>query len=361
MIGGRFQTAMCSTMLVMCVSGARGQAPAAEGPPVPPVAETSLSHPTLELVSPRLDFGAHKPLTFISDTMTFVNNGKKPLTLEKAQGECSCTDATILGDSKEIQPGEKVDVLVAVEFPRESGLYTKKVLLFEKGNPVPLPMPFDFEVGYPIVVNGGPRYAIVTDLGGKITLQSRNKTPFKVLSVSGMAPMYEGFDPAVDPLRDNYSVLYKLEEVDRNEPPRWLVIETDHPDAEMIPIPARFQGYNSLIDKSQWHAMDEFIALGSISSHGPTRTTMLFTGKAVLPGKSITVESSNKNLSIQVVAARKPDRGGGMQVDFDVVPRPNAKGFMSSIATINYDGVTTRFDVFCRIDPNIPAPPVPNN
>ncbi|MBL8746719.1 MAG: DUF1573 domain-containing protein [Phycisphaerae bacterium] len=356
----RLAAGMGPVVIMMCLANATAQSPAPDGPPANAAESAPVKLPSLQLVSPRLDFGAHRPLTFISDTMTFVNSGTTPITIEKAQGECSCTDVTILGNQRVLQPGDKIEMLVAVEFPRESGLYTKNIHIFEKGNPVPLPMPFDFEVGYPIVVNGGPRYAIVTELGGKLTLKSRTGTPFRVLSISGMAPIYNDFDPATDPLRDNYTVYYKINEVNTDEVPRWLVVETDHPDAEMIPVPARFQGYKTFIDKSQWHAMDEFIALGTISSRGPTRTTMLFTGKAVQPGKAITVSSSNSDLGIQIVAVRRPDRGGGMQVDFDITPNPQAKGFTSTIATIEYDGVTTRFDVFCRLDPNLPAAPVPN-
>ncbi len=360
MIARRYSACLGWIGSVVFAAVAFAQAPPGVGPPIPAPDPANFTFPALQQVSPRLDFGAHAPLTFISETMTFVNSGKVPITLERAQGECSCTDATILGDLKPIQPGEKVDVLVAVEFPRESALYTKKLLIYEKGNPVPFQAPFDFEVGYAITINGGPRYAIVTELGGRITLESRTKTPFKVLSISGMAPMYDSFDPAKDALRDTYAVFYTLEGLKGAELPRWLVIETDHPDAEMMTVAARIKGGNWFIDKTQWHAMDEFIALGRISASGPTRTTMLFTGKAVLPGKILTIKSSNTSLGVQVVAVRQPDRGGGMQVDMDIIPRPDLKGFASTIATIDYDGASARFDLFCRIDPNIPAPPVPN-
>lgn len=349
-----------SFVLAALASAVSAQVAPLTGPTPQPAQAEQPKYPTLQLVSPRLDFGTHGALSFLSETMTFVNSGTKPITLERAQGECSCTDATILGNTTDIPPGEKIEVLVAVEFPREAGLYSKNVLIYEKGNPVPFPVPFDFEVGYPILINGGPRYAIVNEPGGQVTLKSRTDTPFSVRSISGMAPMYDSFDPAKDPPRTEYTVFYKFETVNALELPRWLIIETDHPDAEMMAIPARFRGYDSFIDKTKWHAMDEFITLGTISAKGPTRTSMLFTGKAVQPGKRILVKSGNPNLGVQVANVRRPDRGGGMQIDFDVYPSPHAKGFQSAIVTIDYDDASARFDIFCRLDPDLPAPPVPN-
>ncbi len=343
-----------------CLAGVTGLA-SAQTPTAPNTGPAILKAPTLELVSPRVDFGTRPPLAFVSETMTFINNGEQPITLERAQGECSCTDATILGNDRTFQPGERFDILVAVEFPREMGLYTKQLLIYEKDNERPLPIPFDFEVGYDIKINGGPRFAIVTDRGGKLTLESRTKSPFRVLSISGMAPIYEGFDPAKDSLRDNYTVYYNLGEVPTDQLPRWLVIETDHEAAEMMAIPARVPGWRPIIDKTQWHSMDEFIAMGTVSSNGPTRTTMLFTGKAVMPGQKIVAKSTNPDIGVRVVGVRRPDRGGGMQVDFDVTPRRDLTGFSTTIASVEYDGVRTAFDLFLRADPSMPAPPVPNN
>lgn len=351
---------VCLALVGGLVRAAAGQDAPESGPPVPEQAPAAMKLPTITQVSPKLNLGVHLPLAFASDTVTFVNSGNEPIVLERAQGECSCTDATILQNTKPFGPGEQIEVLVGVEYPREAGLYTKTFYVYEKGNPAPYPVQFDFEVGYAIKINGGPKYAIVVERGGRLTLESRTRQPFRVISISGMAPVFEGFDPATDPLRDNYSLMYSLNDVRKEDLPRWLVIETDHPDAEMMAIPARISGWRPILDKTAWHPMDEFITMGTISGQGPTRTSMLFSGKPVLPGKRIVVKSSNPELSVRVIGARRPDRGGGMVVDFDIAPMRDVKGFVSSVLTVEYDDAETGFDVFARVDPSMPAPPVPN-
>lgn len=345
-------TAALMVLLVSMLAGAaRGQ-----GDPAGPVPDLStVPPPQLQQVSPRLNFGTHKPLSFLSDTITLVNADKKPLTLAKAIGECSCTDATILGNKKTIAVGEEVEILVAVEFPREMGLYTKQLFVYEEGNARPMPIPFDFEVGYPVVINGGPRNAIVIERTGEITLESRESKAFSVVSISGRAPIYNGFDPAAQLPQTRYTVLYDWSSVPSADLPRWLVIETDHPEAEMMCIAARIPGWQPVLDKKTWHPMDEFIAMGRIPPDVSSPATMLFTGKPVLPGQSITLRSSNPDLLVNVAAARRPDRGGGMVVDLNVKPRVGFTGFAATVVTVEYDGAKTGFDLFARVDRSVKA------
>lgn len=341
---------MAGSMLLAGLCGT--PAAAQQSPPAGPQPEAQpVPYPALQQVSPRLNFGTHRPLHFVSDTITLVNSGAKPLSLAKAIGECSCTDATILDNKKTLAPGEQVDILVAVEFPREQGQYTKNLLVYEEGNPRPLPIPFDFEVGYAIKINGGPRYAIVMERAGEITLESADAKPFRVVALSGRAPIYNDFDPATDAPRADYKVIFDWSAVPTADLPRWMVIETDHPDAEMMCIPARVTGWRSIIDKRSWHPMDEFIALGSIPTESATPAAMLFTGKPLLPGSAITVKSSNPDLLVNVSGARKPDRGGGMELDLNVKPRVGFTGFAATIVTVEYDGASTAFDLFARVDP----------
>lgn len=319
----------------------------------PAAAKEPSPYPTLRPVSPRIDFGSHRPLSFLSDTMTLVNDGPAPLTLVKAIGECSCTDATILGKDLVLEPGEQVDILVAVEFPREMGLYTKQVLIYAEGYNLAFPVPFDFEVGYPIRINDGPRQAIVVDRVGTVTLVSTEKRPFRVWSINGAAPSFNGFDPARDAPRDNYILTYNWQEVPASDLPRWMVIETDHPGAETMIIPARIPGYRPILDKTMWHPMDEHITLGTVAPGEPVHVSVLFTGKAVMPGKSILATSSNRDIAVTVTNARRPDRGGGISIDFEFIPSRTSRGFISSVISVEYDGTQTAFDLFARVDPNL--------
>lgn len=314
-----------------------------------PAADQEVVVPALEQVSPRLDLGLGRPMSLHTGTVTLMNVGDKPIRLGKVQGECSCTDATVLHNKRVLEPGEDVEILIAVEFPREMGNYTKGVLVFEEGNPAPFYVPIDMEVGYPVRVNGGARFAIVVSRIGTLRLESTENRNFSVLSVHGVPPEFEDYDPLTEPPRASYLVKHDWSNVPRESLPRWMVIETDHPGAEMMAIPARIQGWTPIIDKKSWRPVDEFILLGRIKSGSTTRAHMLFSGKAVQAGKRVDVESSNPDLLVRIANVRKPDRGGGMHVDFDITPRVGARGFVQSVITLKYDGATTAFDLFARI------------
>lgn len=337
----------CAAMFGAAATFAAGQT---TGPAAPTTAPEA-AKPNLRQVSPELNLGAHKPLAFISDTITLLNEGDRPITLAKAVGECSCTDATILGDKGPVPPGGQVDVLVAVEFPRQMGEYRKNLLVYEEGNPNPYAFPIDFEVGYPVRINGGPGYSIVIKRVGNLKFKSDEGRPFTIRSIHGAAPIFLGFDAAKDSIRDEYEVIYDWSHVAIEDLPRWLVIETDHPEAEMMVIPARIPGWTPIHDQRGWHALDEFIAMGAIPPDVTSRVTMVFTGKPLIPGAKINLTSSNPNVLMNVAAARKPDRGGGMELDLNVRPATGFTGFASTIVTVEYDGARTAFDVFVRVDP----------
>lgn len=314
--------------------------------------------PTLQLVSPRVNFGVNKPLAFVNEQMTLMNSGDKPITIARAIGECSCTDATILGNDHVLDPGEQLDILFAVEFPRTMGLQTKHVLVYEEGNETPYMVPFDFEVGYPIRVNGGAQFAIIIDPVGEFVVDSVEGKPFKVISINGAEPGYNGYDPKTQWPQSKYTLTYNWTKLSQNEIPRWVVVETDLPDAEMVVFPARVPNHQPITDRRQWAAMDEFIATGPISAEQPSHVTMLFSGRAPKPGKQLSVTSTNPNVGVRIINARQPDRGGGMQVDFEITPNAGATGYQATVVNIVYDDVKTAFDLFCRFTPGAaPAKP----
>jgi len=338
------------------VAPAWAQTPPA-GPPAPTPAdrgEVPIQIP-LEQVSPLLDLGYGTPMAFLSGTVTLMNNSEAPLTITSVRGECSCTDATVLGtadNTKTLQPGEAVDILIAVEFPKEIGTYTKQVFVFTNLAEHAHQVPVVFEVGYPIRVNGGARRAIVVKRTGTTRLDSIDEVPFRVISVHGAEPEFEDFDPATDELKSSYRVQHDWSKLSASELPRWMVIETDHPNAEMVAIPAMVPGYQPVLDKTTWRPLDEHVLLGSMAAGKPKVIPLVFTGKAVIPGQKIAVRSSNPDLILRVVGARKPDRGGGLHMDIEVKTRPEARGFIAAVVTFEYDGAINSLDVFARaVDP----------
>ncbi|MDX2115734.1 MAG: DUF1573 domain-containing protein [Planctomycetota bacterium] len=341
---------LCSSLMTGALAAQNQPAPAPSNQPgkvqVPPQTENS-QVPQLKQISPYLNLGYHPPMKLVSDTMTFENISDKPIEIERAVGECSCTDATVLSDTMVVQPGASVDILIAVEFPREVGIFEKSILIYEKGNPTPRHVPFSFEVGYPVRVNGGARHAIVYARTGVIKLDSVDKTPFNVLTVHGRQPMYEGYEPG-QPIRPAYSVVFDWTAVHAEKLPRWMIIETDHPGAEMLAVPAMVEGYRIIRDEKSWKTVDPLVVMGPIPSESPSVIEVLFSGKPVIPNQKVRVLSSNPNVDLRVVGVRKPYRGGGMVIQYEVSPRNGYEGFLETIVTTEYDGSIAMFDLFAR-------------
>lgn len=371
---------MGPTLVLALAGGSMAQMPAPQVPGAPAAPGPQGVHPAakqigntasqpgeapkkkirLEQIRPAtLDLGYGPPLAFRSEVVTLQNVTEGPVTLTGARGECACTNATILesvDDKKTLAPGETVDILVGVEFPKDMGMYTKNLFVYEdmQGEAASHVVPIYFEVGFPVRVNGGTRYAIVVERTGKLKLDSMEDKPFRVVSVHGADPAYVDFNPASDEPRTSYEVTYDWSGLSVEKTPRWLAIETDHPGAEIVPIPAFISGVPRIIDKLAWRPVDETLNLGVVPSNRTLKASILFTGKAVLPGQRITAECDSTDLTLRIVNARKPDNSGGMMVDVEIMPRGGFQGFVNAKLTFNYDGAKTGIDLFARFKDGAP-------
>lgn len=309
---------------------------------------------TLEQVSPALSFGYQSPHAFVSETVRLLNTGKDPIGLKRVIGECSCTEATILNQAQSVAPGEWIDILVALDAPGTIGLYDKRILLYTDKDEAPFAIGFFVEVGYPVKVNGGARYSVITKRTGTSSLEAVDGRPFHVISINGAPPALEGTEPA-SLARTSYRIQHDWTEPPGGEMPRWLLIETDHPQATMIPVQALISGYKAINDKKGFEPVEGVLVLGTIEPEKTAHASMHFGGKAVIPGRQLTVTNTGLDLEARIVNVRKPDRLGGIVIEFEFVPRGGFRGFVSSVVTVEYESETASFDLFARVGP----PPAP--
>ncbi len=330
-------------------------------PPAAPSSESELINhpPPLEQVSPYLDFGYHKPLSFEQGVITLVNNGDKPIKILKTRGECACTVAT--ANKEIVQPGEGVELLVGLELPLELGAVSKQVIVEVEGYKFPFITEVSGESGYAVRVNGGGVSNIVVDLVGQLTLEAIDGRPFRVLALNGQPPVLKDFDPEKDRPRTQYVLLHDFSNIAPINLPRWIIIETDHPDARMVDVIAMIPGTIRLTGTEPWQPVKDHLVLGAIPMDEPSITIMVMTGKPLTPGQKLTSRSRSFDARVDIVNAYKPTTGAGIQIELKITPRGSFQGFLNAVCDLDLDGNKTALEIFARVMPKdqIPIDPKP--
>lgn len=311
--------------------------------------------PPFEQVTPVLDFGYCKPLSFQQGIVTLVNMGDKTLKIHMTKGECACTVATANKDH--VEPGESVDLLIGLEVPPELGPVNKQVIVEVDGYKFPFLTSIYAESGLPVRVNGGGRASIVVDRVGKMTLDSIEGRPFTVIAINGRPPIFTDFDPAHDRPRAQYVVGYDFSDLAPVDLPRRVMVETDHPGARMIDVQAMIAGAPKLSLPHKWRPVRDHIVMGSIPMDKPSQTIMVMTGRPLVPGEKFTCRSRSLNARVDIVGAYPPKEGGGIQIDLKITPRGGFEGFLHAIVDITLENDQTSLEIFARVMPEEQIPP----
>lgn len=339
------------------VTVARQNSDAGGASPAPASQSTEViqASPPFEQVTPLLDFGYRKPLSFEQGIVTLVNMGDSPLKIRSTRGECVCTVATANKDT--VQPGESVDLLIGLEVPPELGPVEKKVLVEVEGYQFPFLTSIYAESGLPVRVNGGGNASIVVDRVGRMTLDSIEGRPFTVLGINGRPPKHVDFNPDRDRPRAQYVVEYDFSDLATIDLPRRVIVETDHPDARMIDVQAMLNGAPKLSLPHKWRPVRDHIVMGAIPMDQPSITMMVMTGKPMIPGERFTCRSRSMDARVDIVGARMPSQGGGIQIDLKVTPRGGFQGFLHAIVDITLENDSTALEIFARVMPADQIPP----
>ncbi|HBS29635.1 MAG TPA: hypothetical protein DEB06_09350 [Phycisphaerales bacterium] len=329
------------------VLGASGPLASQVVPPEPPP-----DVPPLQQVSPALNLGYHKPGELVQGVITIMNAGDKPLTIGKITTSCECTLADV--SKRELKPGEATDLFVGMNIPGELGQVERGILVAVDGYRDPFVTAVGVEVGFPVRLNGGGRTAGVTGIRGAFKVDSVEGKPFRVFAVNGDEPQFVGYDPAKDSPRTEYQVMYDWADRRGVEVPRWLVVETDHPGAEMFVGRALVTGVMPLSSRESIKPVQEYLLLGQVQAGKAAPAAVTISGRPFKQGQQLRVTSRSPNLSVRVVKLQKPEKGGGIEVVMELVPKEDFRGFLSAIVDFEIDGMTCGTDVYLRsIDPVI--------
>ena len=193
-----------------------------------------------------LDFGVVPPHTALEGKFMLVNRSNTPRRVLHTVPSCQCTTVEITG--KEIPAGGTLEVPVRMKVS-STGKKSANVKVLVENQEEPITLEMKAEVAYAVRAivpdaKGAPQpYVDASEdpsrLKGMVVVQSSDDRPFRVRSVQGLPPRFRGFDPAKDAARTMYEMDFELPGEPCEQVPKYLIIETDRPEARLIDLRVR--------------------------------------------------------------------------------------------------------------------------
>ena len=197
----------------------------------------------IEFSVQELDLGLRLINEAASGAITVANKGDVPVELLTVSPTCGCLSTNFQGRTS-LAPGESLQVDVYHEL-RSMASSTSEGLrfVFLGYRLVTIPVKVEFTRS----VKSDPSFVDLDRAdSGELTLRALDGTPFRVLSILGQ-PLQaaDGFDLAtpaeVQRFRWDLSKFDKelCQSLDGEPMPKWMVIETDHPDSPLVDVRVR--------------------------------------------------------------------------------------------------------------------------
>ena len=301
----------------------------------------------------RLDAGLVRPNTEVKFEATLMNTLDRPVTCVRSSPSCTCTTVDMLG--KVIPAGGTITVPLSMRTSGATGEKTAEVVLMFKDVPGLVELSIRAEVTYPVrafQMSTGPdgkqrrdpfinAFDNKANVKGEIMVESIDGAPFRVTGVGGLPTSYVDFDPDNQQPRESYLVRYDFTALPCEQVPKYLVIETDRPDARLIDLRVRHEctRINPAFSFAQYREN-----LGVIAP-GETKTFEVEIKHA--NGVRIdSVASTDARLEARILGQRTGAEDG-ILVAVAVTARPDAQGMV--LAPLRFVGVGP--------DPKMPVPP----
>lgn len=189
-------------------------------------ADAQGASPPIRLDPPVFDFGVSHPDEIVDASFTLTNIGTRTLRISGVRAACKCTTPVLPRDT--LAPGQSIDIETTVDLRGSIGDAKKDFRVSFDGYAVPVRCVIQGVFAYPVALEPDRIQAPA----GTLTLRSTTGRPFRVLSVNGREPEVLAQSPQGSERAVQFTVRYNLL---RDRPmPFALVVETDHPDAEVI-------------------------------------------------------------------------------------------------------------------------------
>lgn len=282
-----------------------------------------------------VDFGQLEPGAARTATFRLHNDSTRAVRVQSAFPSCKCTDITDLA-GVEIPAGGQVELQATLQAPRAPGPKDAKVFVTLEGASRPLVAQMQGEVVW--AVQPSPPYvdALKGARTGTVTLRSTDQAPFRVRSVDGRPPVgAAASDPAVPALE--HVMTWNLHGVPDGSFRQWMLVETDHPGARLIPLRVRHESTGVRFDpgatKRGWQVPESVVVLGAVKV-GDAATCRVILENAVPRGKPrpagwdrITgVRSEDPRLQAELLQATA--KGDAVEVTMRVTVQPGSPGVL---------------------------------
>ncbi|MDZ4755053.1 MAG: DUF1573 domain-containing protein [Phycisphaerae bacterium] len=231
--------ALCLAFAAPVQSAQTTPAPNALGAPaVPPLASPLQHAGPIAAVPAKVNFGVVKPDELLTATVKLVNSLSRDVKIIQAVPSCQCTGLDIVG--KTIPANGELDISLSMKMSKAPVVKVANVkILFDGGLQQVLVIDLQAEVAY--AIRATPPYVDMTNglpLKGTYTVHAVDKTPFRILGVSGVLPVFKDFDPAKDAPRSSYVIAYDYTDTTKRVPP-YLIVETDRADCPLLDLRVR--------------------------------------------------------------------------------------------------------------------------
>lgn len=303
--------------------------------------------------------GIVAPHTTVSATATLTNTLTVPVKCVMSKPTCTCTTVDMVG--KTIPAGGSIQMPISMKVSGNTGMKSAAVnMLFETdaGQRVPgvVQVEISAQVAYAVFGTQANRRAtgvsndtfidafdFPAQVKGMVTVASADGKPFRVLSVMGQPPVFAqtsgGGTNAPGAAGPSHQLLYDFSALACADMPKWLLIETDRPEAPLIDMRVRH--------KCTWSApafgFAQYYENLGVMPIGTPREFVIEIKHANGVAVS-TVKSGDPRVAVQLVGSTM--EGDSLMLKLQATPQPGAEGVI--LAPITLSGMGT--------DPKNPTP-----
>lgn len=310
--------------------------------------------PPVEFEPARMDFGIVPPHSLGKGSSRIWNVGNKPLRIIKSATSCGCTNAENLS-GKVIQPGGYIDFTTEMEL--KSGLGAKKekiTMYFEGYGATQIIFFYHAEVALPVRVvppyvealKNLPRGGTQSFQTGTVNVASTDDKPFSILKVHGDDPQFEGFDPAADEPRNQYTLKWDMDQFAGKKVPMFWAIETDHPLAPLVDV--RIRHATTPPDKNKtrpWQPKDARIILDYIKNGETYKFVVKHEHNGGVTPQPSTAKVICNSSSLDVVIAKTKIKGRFLEFTLHITPKNAKPGLLYEVIDIGSMGYTTKLRI----------------
>lgn len=307
-----------------------------------------------------IDFGRVAPGSRHRAAFEIVNTGSAPVTIKSVVPSCKCTDVNQLAGTM-IASGSKAILEATLDVPTTPGEKDAKVFLTFEGYAQPMMALMKADASLPIRATPAFVDALKKVSGGTILVTSEDRQPFTVVSAGGVAPVFEGFNPATDAPRASYTLKWNAPTSPCESMPLWWIVETDRPDCPLIALRIRHECTGSRADPTKadrfWFFPEPIVVAGRVPSGQSVSVPIVIehynsTGRGAVVRPDWSQVKSVKSLSPSLVASLEGTRPGNREdvaVLLKVSPAPGVDGLIYALVEVETASGTGSFAVVMQV------------